>query len=356
MADNHAESTPEKQSTATELLHGIEGDGGGEDVDNSGDHADEEGVIDGAELQSLALVKTKRKAERTYRLEEGGSEVEDEVNTSPLLHHLKRSTENSTTEVAVGREEAALEAAHPGGEVSTLGHRLHLVFVVGNNLGQFLFDVIRVLRLTSHTRQDVGGLFELVLAHKVTRRLGKNEQTNGEDQGPEHLQRNGNSVRPGVRAILSTVVDAGSQHQTDGDAELVSRDNGTADLAGRDLRHVENDDGRDETDTETGDQTTDDQQGDGSGGRLENNTDNENTTSSDDGCPTPEPIGQITSDESTEECTGREDGCDERFLPGGNDEGVFGCSVVVLLTRGLVDGSGKSHDCRMRLPVPRTPR
>lgn len=71
LADNHAEGTPDKQGATAEALDGPEGDGGGDDVDDGGDHGDEEGVLDGAEV-----------------LEEGGAEVEDEVDTSPLLHHL----------------------------------------------------------------------------------------------------------------------------------------------------------------------------------------------------------------------------------------------------------------------------
>lgn len=66
LADNHAQSTPEEQSTTTELLHGVERDGSGADVDDGGDHADQEGVFDGSQA-----------------LEEGGTEVEDEVDTSP---------------------------------------------------------------------------------------------------------------------------------------------------------------------------------------------------------------------------------------------------------------------------------
>lgn len=71
LADNHAEGTPDEQRPTAEALDGPEGDGGGDDVDDGGDHGDEEGVLDGAEV-----------------LEEGGAEVEDKVDTSPLLHHL----------------------------------------------------------------------------------------------------------------------------------------------------------------------------------------------------------------------------------------------------------------------------
>lgn len=71
LADDHAEGTPDEQGATAEALDGPEGDGGGDDVDDGGDHGDEEGVLDGAEV-----------------LEEGGAEVEDKVDTGPLLHHL----------------------------------------------------------------------------------------------------------------------------------------------------------------------------------------------------------------------------------------------------------------------------
>lgn len=67
LADEHAESTPDQKRTATEPLHGPEGEGRGADVDEGGDERDEEGVVNSAQL-----------------LEEGGSEVEDKVDTSPM--------------------------------------------------------------------------------------------------------------------------------------------------------------------------------------------------------------------------------------------------------------------------------
>lgn len=70
LAYNHAQGTPEEQRTTSVSLNGVEGERGGEDIDNRGDHADEEGIFD--------CVKV---------LEESGSEVEDEVDTSPPIVH-----------------------------------------------------------------------------------------------------------------------------------------------------------------------------------------------------------------------------------------------------------------------------
>ena len=70
LADDHAESAPDKDGAATETLDSPEGDGGGADVHDGEDQGHEEGVLDCVE-----------------RLEEDGRVVEDEVDTRPLLHH-----------------------------------------------------------------------------------------------------------------------------------------------------------------------------------------------------------------------------------------------------------------------------
>jgi len=71
LANTHTNSTPDQDRTTAELLNDIEGDRSGADVDEGGDKRDQKGVGD-----------------RSQRLEEDGTEVEDEVNSSPLLHHL----------------------------------------------------------------------------------------------------------------------------------------------------------------------------------------------------------------------------------------------------------------------------
>jgi hypothetical protein len=96
LADKHAQSTPKEEGATTEPLDGPEGNGGGQHVDESEDEGDEESVLDG-----------------TSRLEERSRIVEDEVDTSPLLHHLEGGTEDSATKVALCLPEGAGEAAGP---------------------------------------------------------------------------------------------------------------------------------------------------------------------------------------------------------------------------------------------------
>ena len=66
LADHHAQGTPQQQRATADLLDGVEGERCRKHVDNGGDHAQQEGVLDGTQL-----------------LEEGGSKVEHEVDTSP---------------------------------------------------------------------------------------------------------------------------------------------------------------------------------------------------------------------------------------------------------------------------------
>lgn len=66
LANNHSEGTPQKERTATNTFDGPKCDWGREHVDNSGNHADEEGVADGSE-----------------GFEEGCAKVEDEVDAGP---------------------------------------------------------------------------------------------------------------------------------------------------------------------------------------------------------------------------------------------------------------------------------
>lgn len=84
LTDQHAASTVDQKSAASEPLDCVEGDGRRADVDEVEDEGDEERVGNCAS-----------------RLQEGRGVVEDEVDTSPLLHHLKRSAEDCLPQVGV---------------------------------------------------------------------------------------------------------------------------------------------------------------------------------------------------------------------------------------------------------------
>jgi len=154
LAQKHAECTPDEERTTTELLNSPEGKGSRQDIDESEDEGDEESVGD-----------------RIGGLEEGGRIVEDKVNTGPLLHHLKGSSENGTTEIALRLPNATTEAVCPGGEICGTGGDLALVFGVDNDFSEFGFNIFRVTWLTTEYSQRVTGLFDLATLDEVTGRF-----------------------------------------------------------------------------------------------------------------------------------------------------------------------------------------
>lgn len=324
---DHAGSTVDEQGAATKLLNHEEREGSGQDVDEGGNKRDEEGVLDGAKL-----------------LEEDGTEVEDEVDTGQLLHHLKEYTQHSTAGVGRWGADLALEASSPRTEIGGLGQDGHLVLVVGDDLSKFVLDVLGVDRLATDTCESVGSLVKLALLDEETGRVGEQHKTNGKDDGPEELDGDGDTVRASVITVLGRVNNAVGQQDANGDAELVTSNDGTADLARGDLGHVpvgirwgngvesgakvcsQDDNGRDETDTETGNETTANHDIEASGSSLENTTDSEDEAADDDGQTTSNEVGKVTGDDGAEEGTSGEDGSDEGLLPLGNNE----CRGVVL--------------------------
>lgn len=105
----------------------------------------------------------------------------------------------------------------------------------------------------------------------------------------------------------------GKSYNSDG--PLVSGHNSTTNLLGGNFGHVHNNDGGDETDTETRNHTATYQKADSGGSHLEGNTAREDNASTHDS-PTPtNPVRKGTADESTNEGTCREDGSDQALLP-----------------------------------------
>jgi hypothetical protein len=313
LADQHTNSTIDEKRSATETLNGPEGDRCRADVDDSGDDTDDE-----------------RGLRNTGLLEEGGTVVEDEVDTSPLLHHLHGGTDKHTAQVAAARHSTA-EAVGP-----TAPHVVQLVLVVGHQFVQFVLDVGGVHRLATESGESFGRAVELVLLDPVTRRLREQEETNAKNQSPQELDGNGNAVGASVEAVLGSIVDAGGEQDTDGDGELVTGHDGTTESLGRNLRHVEDDDGGDESNTNTGNQTSSHQKTDGGGGDLKDDTDGEHHTSSNDRGTTTDPVCENTAKECTEEGSGRQNGGDQGLLPG------LVKVVIAVIAEGRVVGRGPS--------------
>ena len=152
MADDHTRSTPDQDCASAISFNDVEGNWCGADIDQGSDKVDQERIAD-----------------RSKFLEESGSEVEYKVDTSPLLHHLERSTKDSTTQVAAALPETAFEAIRPAAEIATLGHDLQLVFVIGDDLSKLLLNELGVRWLSTDSRQGVGSFLDVATLDEVTR-------------------------------------------------------------------------------------------------------------------------------------------------------------------------------------------
>lgn len=215
LADQHAQGTPDKERSATDLLNGVEGDRGGANVDEGEDQGDQERVGDGA-----------------GRLQERGRVVEDEVDTSPLLHHLQRGSQDGTAQVGLLDPETASEAVNPGRPGTAVGDEGTLILLVGNDLRKLNLDILRVFGLSTESAESIGSIVESSALDKVTGRVWQEQQAATEDNTPGKLDTDGNTVGASIIAALGGVGNARGQQETDGDAELVTGNEGTADLSG----------------------------------------------------------------------------------------------------------------------------
>lgn len=215
LADEHTEGTEDEKRTTTVLLNSVERERSGEDVDKGENERHQEGVADS-----------------TGGLQEGGGEVEDEVNTSPLLHHLKRGTENGAAQIGLLLPERTSEAVLPASEPASIGDGVALVFLVGNNLSDFGFDVFRITGLATKFAKSSDSIIDTALLDVVTRRVGKEQETDTKNNSPDVLKSNGNTVGSGVVAVLGTIDDARGQQQTNGNAELVATNESATDCLG----------------------------------------------------------------------------------------------------------------------------
>jgi hypothetical protein len=85
---------------------------------------------------------------------------------------------------------------------------------------------------------------------------------------------------------------------------------------------------RDQTDTETSKETTSEEQGDGSGNRLQDNAQVEDPGGDHERGAAAEDVGEQGGGEGAEERAGGEDGDDGRLLGGGDVEVAVGVAVA----------------------------
>lgn len=225
---------------------------------------------------------------------------------SPLLHHLKRSTKNGSSKVRFSIPEAAAEAGKPAAPEGGVRDQGTLVLFIGNDLGDLGLNVGGILGLAAHAGKSINSVFNATLLDIVTRRVRKEEQATTKDESPGELQSNRNTIGSGRVKVLSSVDNAGGEQQTNGNTELVTGDERTADLARADFRHVKNDDSRLEANTETSNETAGDDSSESitsTSDHLNNHTDAVDDAAHDDSPFSPNAISQVTGNQSTEECT-----------------------------------------------------
>jgi hypothetical protein len=111
-----------------------------------------------------------------------------------LLHHLERSTENGATEIAASHPKRASETLEPAGPEACDGDRLSFILGIGDNRREFRGDIVRVLRLTTKSREHSTSVVDPILLDKVTGRLGEEVKTSTEDQTPSKLDADRDTV------------------------------------------------------------------------------------------------------------------------------------------------------------------
>ena len=215
----------------------------------------------------------------------------------------------------------------PRVEVPGIWDEFGLVLEIGYYLRQLLLNICRILRLTTDATQCTSGSVYSTLLDVPPWRFGQQNQTRAENNRPEELNGDGDTIRSGIITILGRIDDAIGEENTDGDAELVTRYDGASNFTRRDLGEVEDDDGGDETDTKPSDQSTGNKlnhirqcygldrfdtrrakcqtdQTQAMGRSFEYATNGEDYATGDDGDPATEEIGHISCYECAKEGSG----------------------------------------------------
>lgn len=273
LADAHADGAHQKERPATHSLNEIHTGQGGDDVDNVGNDADDEGVVDAGLLEELCAV------------------VEDEVDTSELLENL---------DTAANKETLAVDTTKKVGIGSLANGKL--ILVVGLDLGDFGSNGFVVLRELAETSEGLGGTGQIVLLDKVTRSLGENKHTGDQDDGPGELDGNGNTVGAGIVTLLRSLVNDGRKEDADSYGELIGANDGTTDPFGHGFGLIERNKGGNETDTETSNDTANGEQRNGGSCSLEDNADGENDRSVNETPASTKDITERSSSQSAYSC------------------------------------------------------
>jgi hypothetical protein len=153
---------------------------------------------------------------------------------------------------------------------------------VGHDLAHLGLNALRVDGLSAHASESLATLLVLSALEEEARRLGLRRQvvrsarwtrgresrethdeeaTNEEHGGEEDLQTDGDAPTGGRLDLLGSEVDELGDEDTDGDGELVERDDGSTDGRRSGLGLVHGNHHRDEADSPSGDDSADDETG-----------------------------------------------------------------------------------------------
>jgi hypothetical protein len=105
-----------------------------------------------------------------------------------------------------------------------------------------MLDIVRVGWMTSNPPEGHRGSIDSTLLDIPSGRFRQEEESDTEDQSPQELDCHWDSVGTSVHPILGRVDDTIGDQDTDGDAELVSRYDGTSNLSRGNLGEVKDDD------------------------------------------------------------------------------------------------------------------
>lgn len=206
----HPDTTDDHGDAAAELLADVQTTEGGEDVDGTEDHGGDVRVGDADGREDL------------------GSVVEEEVGTGKLLQGLQGHADEDTTEHSRGSEDLEPLGLATG----------NLSLVLLTDLGQLVLDLRVVGRDARDESQGLGGLGLSTTAVLPAGRLAHGQHAGAHDSGGDETNAHGDA--PGALGGdgLGAVVDTVRDEDTEGDEQLVGRDEGTTGLAGRRLRLV----------------------------------------------------------------------------------------------------------------------
>lgn len=303
-AETLSDGRPEKRATTTERVGSEEQESDtGEDLDDT--------VGTSSEERGAGTAHTE--------VDEDGRGIRVHgVGTGHLLADHEADGDESTVSVALDGPHLLLEV-HEGG----LAHELALVLKLLLDLAKLVLDIGVVLGQVAELGENGAALLPAVLASEPTGRLGAEEHADDEQDSGDTLNGERDDVLGRILEVLvGAVVDPEGNHHAGDDEELVQTGEETTNGTGRILRDVEGVDRRGGTDTETGEEATDEDGGKvGGRGGLEDDSEDDGQTGGEEGGLAAPFIGDGGGGQGTGEAAGLE-GRDDVSCEIGSADGV----------------------------------